>query len=170
MCNTKTIQTYIISKYYSNSYSQYLADVVHGMRHQCDGEFWFECDTCDRIKYCDCHEQNDDEYCEDHSLQYDDLIGLDDDDDDYVSEYKINQSYNLDCKFTRAFIRNPHEPDQGYDLRMSFLNELPTAYIKHHFKNQITKELIASAMKPSRIEAQMNQFDNIEDFFEAIGC
>lgn len=41
---------------------------------------------------------------------------------------------------------------------------------RKYFKSNIEEELIASAMKPCRIEAQMNQFDNIEDFFEAIGC
>lgn len=40
---------------------------------------------------------------------------------------------------------------------------------KRNFK-KIKEELIASAMKPCRIEAQLNHFDNIEDFFESMGC
>ncbi|GMF38046.1 unnamed protein product [Phytophthora lilii] len=38
------------------------------------------------------------------------------------------------------------------------------------FTSQITEELIAKAMHPSRLMKQLNNFDNIEDFFESMGC
>ncbi|KAE9078444.1 hypothetical protein PF007_g23862 [Phytophthora fragariae] len=39
-----------------------------------------------------------------------------------------------------------------------------------HFRNQIAEELIANVMHPCRIQQQMNQFDDIEQFFTPMGC
>jgi hypothetical protein len=41
---------------------------------------------------------------------------------------------------------------------------------KSYFRSNITKELIAVAMHPCRIQAQLNQYDDIESFFTAMGC
>ncbi|GMF24301.1 unnamed protein product [Phytophthora lilii] len=41
---------------------------------------------------------------------------------------------------------------------------------RRFFKKHIKEELIAGAMHPIRIQKQLDQFDDIEDFFEAIGC
>ncbi|GMF37327.1 unnamed protein product [Phytophthora lilii] len=38
------------------------------------------------------------------------------------------------------------------------------------FREQIFEELIATVMHPSRMMKQMQQFDDIEDFFESMGC
>ncbi|DAC81613.1 TPA_asm: hypothetical protein [Phytophthora water mold MELD virus] len=41
---------------------------------------------------------------------------------------------------------------------------------KRLFRSQIAEELIATVMHPCRIQNQMNQFDDIEQFFTAMGC
>ncbi|GMF63758.1 unnamed protein product [Phytophthora fragariaefolia] len=41
---------------------------------------------------------------------------------------------------------------------------------KKIFSLQIAEELIASAMHPSRIQKQLNNFNDIEKFFESMGC
>jgi len=38
----------------------------------------------------------------------------------------------------------------------------------YYFKTHIIEELIAEALHPRRIQYQMNHYDNIEDFFEAL--
>jgi len=38
------------------------------------------------------------------------------------------------------------------------------------FRDSIHQDLIAAAMHPNRIKKQLDQFDDIEDFFETIGC
>ncbi|GMF27134.1 unnamed protein product [Phytophthora lilii] len=43
-----------------------------------------------------------------------------------------------------------------------FLHKRLNAYIK--------EELVAEAMHPNRIQKQLDHYENIEDFFEAIGC
>lgn len=55
-------------------------------------------------------------------------------------------------------------------------NELNDAYeswirkkiLKAQFKNQITEELIASAMSPSRIQKKMDSFEDMEAFFDSL--
>ena len=39
-----------------------------------------------------------------------------------------------------------------------------------YFRNNIAEELIATAMSPKRVAAEMSQFDDIEAYFEAMGC
>ncbi|GMF35595.1 unnamed protein product [Phytophthora lilii] len=41
---------------------------------------------------------------------------------------------------------------------------------KRLFREYIAEELIASAMHPSRIQKQLDGYDDIEDFFESMGC
>jgi hypothetical protein len=38
------------------------------------------------------------------------------------------------------------------------------------FRDSIHQDLIVAAMHPNRIQKQLDQFDDIEDFFNAIGC
>lgn len=53
------------------------------------------------------------------------------------------------------------------NLRLTF-DELKDKVYKRIFKNQLTEELIAAAMHPRRIQAQMDQFEDIEEYFEAM--
>lgn len=82
----------------------------------------------------------------------------------WYSDYEGNvlswtENMNHCYKLYKEFIQTRNQ-------LLAAVNQIPT---RRYFKNQITEELIASVMKPCRIEAQMNQFDNIDDFFETMG-
>ena len=56
------------------------------------------------------------------------------------------------------------------DMRVRHLIKWGKRYHQHVFKTQISKELVATVMHPCRIQAQMEQFDDIESYFEMMGC
>ena len=94
--------------------------------------------------------------------------------DSYLGE-DIEINHETECyrynRFVREFIR--FKNDNGYepDHRLTPIKtELEAVNIRNYFRDHIHEELITEAMKPCRIQAQMSQFDNIEDFFVAMGC
>jgi len=44
------------------------------------------------------------------------------------------------------------------------------SYQRELMNQYVLEELISVVMHPSRIRKQMDQYDDIEDFFDAIGC
>jgi hypothetical protein len=63
--------------------------------------------------------------------------------------------------------------DDGFDarFRMKEMRERFIALAKQekYFKECVSEELIATAMHPCRIQAQMEKFDDNESYFEAMG-
>lgn len=66
--------------------------------------------------------------------------------------------------FLQSYMKNVLELDIHDGVKEAFKRRLQ----KEYFKTQITEELIAEAMHPRRIQTQMNHFDDIEAYFEAM--
>jgi hypothetical protein len=78
--------------------------------------------------------------------------------------------------FVNAYFEYIYEFDQLRSKRSKF--KYLKMYDDDHFEKQhkttfeenIQQDLIAAAMQPNRIKKQIDQFDDIEAYFESIGC
>lgn len=91
------------------------------------------------------------------------LDSKDEEHEDDESEYYDQELDELIFLFSKAV--------HDHMMLLSKVNtELKETHAKHrhrqYFKTQIIEELIAEAMNPCRIQAQMNQFDDVEAFFD----
>ena len=111
-------------------------------------------------------------------------IGEDDDDeDDYVNFMErtegINIKYDYFCCDCEEFDSYDCSCGKYFRIRLmndirfsvSKINECKVAReaIRNSMRNTVHEDLIAAAMHPCRIQAQMVQFDDIESYFTAIG-
>ena len=81
---------------------------------------------------------------------------FDDEEDDYLMSlvkdylrYHKQRFNSINTEFKETYAKRQHQ---------------------RYFKNRIAEELIAEALHPCRVEAQMAQFDDMESFFEAMEC
>ncbi|KAE9105356.1 hypothetical protein PF007_g13463 [Phytophthora fragariae] len=88
-------------------------------------------------------------------------------DDDF--DFSDNEAMNWNDAF--ATFNTFEEKPRFAHTNIQLINEKFAKRNHHlHFRNQIAEELIANVMHPCRIQNQMNQFDDIEQFFTAMGC
>lgn len=79
----------------------------------------------------------------------------------------VNYKYNLiDCHCPDF----PEEPCEcGSGFRDYLMKEIQISSCKFMFKNYVLRDVIIEAMHPRRIQAQMDQFDDIETYFTQLG-
>jgi len=60
--------------------------------------------------------------------------------------------------------------DYGFELDLLMIQEAACKFQhRRYLKSEVFAELIASVMHPCRIQAQMDKFNDIEDFFQSMG-
>ena len=87
--------------------------------------------------------------------------------EEFCCECEVTAWLACDCgKYFRIRLMN--------DIRFSVskINECKIARSQHEdtMRNTVHEDLIATVMHPCRIQAQMEQFDDIESYFEMMGC
>ncbi|GMF33089.1 unnamed protein product [Phytophthora lilii] len=85
----------------------------------------------------------------------------------WMRDAYMDDPYEMDLYFNEELHKSLLKIIKASDL---IVEGLATLNNKKIFREQICEEIIASAMHPSRMMKQMQQFDDIEDFFESMGC
>ncbi|GMF65223.1 unnamed protein product [Phytophthora lilii] len=74
-----------------------------------------------------------------------------------------------DCRFNQ-FIDFPEEPDQGYFIRKKLLKEIESEF-KQRLDNRTSFNSVIGQLSyhPHFMDRRIQQFEDIEDFFESMG-
>jgi hypothetical protein len=93
--------------------------------------------------------------------------GYDDDDEDEEEYEGINwETFDLQYLNPDNYPKDHHR----WTFKYLILNQATMFKQRRIFKYTIHQDLIAAAMHPNRIQKQLEQFDDIEAYFDAIGC
>jgi hypothetical protein len=96
---------------------------------------------------------------------YDSMDDLIDEMSSFEIDMQVYESLENDFEdYYNAFEDNTHP------LIDDITNQAMMFKQRRFFKEAIHKDLITAAMHLNRIQKQIDQFDDIEDFFKAIGC
>jgi hypothetical protein len=159
MCNTNTIARSIIDSYYNGDQATYYEAIADGERHQCDGTWFVDgCELCERIMTCDCEEQISIKRVSETQRNVYEMWHL-----------ASSMSFTGRAKFQFLSTFSGDYQEHPIQSMIETLQNTVLSFEQRRFINCIKEELISVVMHPCRIQAQMEQFDDIESYFTSIG-